>query len=252
MKIIINFAIIIVLSAMLFSCSKNETQELTGENETENSGRLLKTVIKTKPEVNTYYIDNEEVTESIFIQTEALQENFNVFADCQSNITNDTLFITFFGFSTEELYIQFGEQNNIKIEEQLKFEHKMVEYAGIHKIDSIYEATGEVPQSYFDFANNCYLQNFGETPNLEAWAAAFYKELNKQGDCAIHHGLTPFLNPGWKNTISSFQFIGIYGITRLYKKPFFIKGMVTYNDWAYNTINLPSRYNNKTQSLIVW
>ena len=166
---------------------------------------------------------------------------------------NSATIVVVEAFSTEEGYINYGTKHNLHVKEQLTFEKAMREYAEKTGAIKHYEKTGEVTKDYKKYEKMMYAKYLGHLQQDKTVITTLYKDyFGGPSWTFVNH--SPFMVPGWNNTVSSFTPVGIYGVTILYDRSFYRTRMANFWGWGFNRVLLywgwTWNLNNRTSSAL--
>lgn len=186
-----------------------------------------------------HYMDGKKIDRDKVDYDFSEEDNF-VLIDVKMSKENDTLVIVQF-FSTKDKYIEFGNDNNLKLKEQLDFEEHMKEYAKESGAIDSFEQNGTVPKWYTEYEESKYNEIFGgeegKSNNNKTTITILHKNYLGGPDFPFVTTL-PFLGGGWNNAVSAFTPIGLFGVTHLYDNAFYRRRMASIRSWGFHRVQL--------------
>ena len=232
-KLVIQILFVLFATVLLVSCEKIEIQdEIQDENIDLSS---------FKHEVVSF-VDNKEVTADLknysadLLIVERQKINYN-----KKIITTERL-----GFTSEKEYIDFGIENNYPLKEELEFVALMREYIETNNVEEYYAKNEEFPDGYIKYEENLHSIMFPEKKGVPSLllGLVFSKEAYGVGGHWIAFVKTwPVMLPGWNNTLSSYQPVGLAGVVSFYNRTFYRDHLFTRVQWAMTWYNMYSADN---------
>lgn len=233
------------LLILLFSCQKDE--DIVSNTDDINS-----------TEISAYYIDDVEVSSEDFTNITSdmfLVEVHKPSNGLKSSKGSNSEQIEKRAYSSEEKYIEFGNEHGYEFDKQIVFEKIMSNYAENSGAIIEYENTGIKPVWYLEREQFVYDSLFSNTSQLKSTASlvvTLFEHHFVQGSGAgasiVMGGTYPVMPPGWNNRVSCVEFIGIGGGVHIYDRTFYRNKVETVVNWGMTHINFPSSLNDKMSS----
>lgn len=165
-----------------------------------------------------YFFDGEKVTED---RIDFYDENIEVAITDKEDGTG----LEIWGFTSKQMYIEWGEKRNFPVKIMLEIEEHLRNYIETNKVVEIFEETGVVPQWYLDYEKS-YYQQMTKHRNVEDRGTAILHKADcgdsNDGTSPLHTTL-PVMWPGWNNETSAYFPISLYS------------GLSIYDRWFYGT-----------------
>lgn len=243
-KIFSLFTAIIIFATIFTSCEKevftnpNNQHENSNSTQNEQSNVDVENVdLSTFTQEVAYYIDCKEVeTDLKNYSTDLL-----IVERQKIDYINKIITIERQGFTNEQEYIRFGEENHYPLKEELEFVKQMREYIETNKIEEFYETNGELPKGYIEYEANLHSTIFPEKKGVPSLLLGLVlaKESYGMGSHWIAWLKTwPVMLPGWNNTLSSYQPVGLAGVVSFYNRSFYRGHLFTRVQWAMTWYNM--------------
>jgi len=278
----------------LYSCSKEEkvtTQPTKGNstssnnassfNKTSDDRQYCEETDKTKEDVEgepiseqvdkiiaRYYYDNREVSEEDYESKYDSTEDEHL---TQYEVTEDTskLIVHSRGFSSKQELYEFGDDNELHIEELIEVQNHLRDTAFAENVDDYYEETGEFPDWYIEHACEYYAEKHPDMSSKMLGCDAggfngYYKECYVESDFTI--GGTFLFNlqhSGWNNEISMYYPFEVFcQLDAVHNGPFFKKRIdLIWYQWGWAKLDFCKGYhqnikkpwlNDRATSWIQW
>ncbi len=229
------------------SCTKQNIKE---EQEAEELSALQEEQEQIQYE---FFLDNQSVAEGTFDPTD---QNLIIAVTGEDVASDPTIgIIKIWAFSSEALYIAWGEANDLPVACMLEMEDHLRTYASTSGAISYYEQTGAILPSYEQYATN-YIATMncipGTNQSVERALAILYKDAYGGVPNFGAFGV-PFLWSGWNNQISRMSIVGLPSATSIFDKTFYRKRLATL--WGlgwrnFRFIGSLSFLNDRTSSFI--
>jgi hypothetical protein len=181
-----------------------------------------------------YILDNKQGHKNAFDPSD---ESLFVLISAKRGEKGEKDKVFYHAFTTEEGFVDFGLENNLKLRELLIFERHMSKYAETSGVEMEFELTGKVPEWYSNYEAEYYSSVFNKSPLNKC----FWTELKKDiagGQTSFMGGTLPFMWPGWNNTVSRFKPLGLYGFTVLYDKWRYKRRIAVFWGWGFSSVFL--------------
>jgi len=185
-----------------------------------------------------------------------LEDKFPV-ASLVKNPLDQSAVITVRTFSTEEKYLQYGDQNGLKFRETKAFNESIQKYAEINGLVQVAEAGEQLPDSYYTFEKQQYQTFFGASG--PGWLRVYDDIIPYGSNKYVMSPITPTLGfwffDNWNNKIGCYKRQHIYMVEHLYDKKFFRKHLVSLSGWGGSTVmfwGILGYVNNKVESMILF
>ncbi len=137
-------------------------------------------------------------------------------------------------FTTEANYVAWGDSYGLPVACHLEVGRHLGDYAEQIGAIAYYEQTGEELPQFTQYANNYINQMDCNGQNSQyRTPSAIYKN-HWGGPGAIITTFTPFMYPGWNNTVSRYYTFGIYNGFTVYDKIYYRKRLATLWNWGWN------------------
>jgi len=230
------FSSLLLLS--FFSCQKDEI--IPGDN--------------NYIEVSAHFIDDVEVSSMDFTNDALDMLLVEVYKPSKGLLkSTNSEQIEMRAYSSEEKYVEFGNEHGYAFDKQLIFEKLMSSYAENSGAISEYENTGMMPEWYLEREQYVYDSLFSNTSQLKAaLVITLFEHPFVQGSGAgssiLMAATYAFMPPGWNNRVSCVEFVGVGGGLHIYDKTFYRKKKASIVNWGMKHINLGSGVNDKMSS----
>lgn len=170
-----------------------------------------------------YFLDSEELTIENFEPNDTTDSFICISGDSDGDSNLVKIYIH--EFTTEQKYVAFGGDNELKLKESLLFEDEMRDYIEENNIEEIFNSTGEIPQDYLDYEEERYNYYFGTNEKVIPGTT-----LHKNywgGSPAYHMFKTMPVMFGWNNEVSATFPTYFFGFHILYNRNWYRARMIT-------------------------
>ncbi|MFA0961196.1 hypothetical protein AB9P05_05290 [Roseivirga sp. BDSF3-8] len=202
-------------------------------------------------EIYEYKLDNRIVKEGAYNLEDP---GLHIAVTGKPSDDGNEIYVTIDAFSSDQLYIQWGDQHGHNVAGMLEFEKVMSQYAEASGTIKEYEATGNVNQEYLDFEAQEYERIFGKKPEAgQTGRVNSLAMLHKDyvgGSSWLMGSTSPFMMPGWNNRVSRYHPFYIYGVFIMYDRSFYRNRFFTLWSWGWQNIRMwgPFSYANDRMS----
>lgn len=199
-----------------------------------------------------YFLDDHQVD-----PIDNIEDRFPVASLIKNEVEHSAL-ITVKMFSTEEKYLQYGDQNGLKFRESKFFDEAIQKYAIQNGLVQLETTGADLPDSYYAFEKQQYVTYFGAVH--PGWLQVFDDIVPYGSNKYIMSPFMPSLSPpwpfsGWNNKIGCYKRLHTYTVEHLYDKTFFRKRLVTLSGWGTSTVlfwGILGYCNNKVESMLLF
>lgn len=242
---------ILLLSFLFVTSSCNKTDLLEEEEKIETPSELQQD--QSEQVSYEHYFDNQQVPEGTF---DPEDQNL-IIAVTGEGVSSDPNvgIIKIWAFTSEALYVTWGEVQGLPVACVLEVEEHLKNYALTSGALQHYEQTGEMLPAYEQYATN-YIHEMncgsGGNESFERALGILYKDAYGGVPNFGMWGM-PFLWSGWNNQVSRISAIGLPSINSVFDKTFYRKRMATlwgigWGNWRF--IGSLSFLNDKASSFI--
>lgn len=175
-------------------------------------------------------------------------------ASLVKNPVDQSAVITVRTFTSEERYLTYGDQNNLKFRETKAFNETIQKYAEVNGLVPMAEAGEQLPDSYYAFEKQQYQTFFGAFS--PGWLRVYDDIIPYGSNKYVMSPFVPTLGfwffDNWNNKIGCYKRQHLYMVEHLYDKKFFKKHLVTLSGWGTSTVifwGILGYCNNKVESM---
>ncbi|KFF21697.1 hypothetical protein [Chryseobacterium sp. JM1] len=185
-----------------------------------------------------------------------LEDKYPV-ASLVKNPIDQSALITVRTFTSEERYLQYGDQNGLKFRETKAFNETIQKYAEVNGLVQMAEAGEQLPDSYYAFEKQQYQTFFGAFS--PGWLRVYDDIIPYGSNKYVMSQFTPTLGfwffDNWNNKIGCYKRQHLYMVEHLYDKKFFRKHLVSLSGWGGSTVmfwGILGYVNNRVESMILF
>ncbi len=203
--------------------------------------------------ISAHFIDDVEVSSEDFTNDASDMFLVEVYKPSNGLKSSNSEQIEKRAYSSEEKYIEFGNEHGYEFDKQLVFEKIMSSYAENSGAIIEYENTGVTPVWYLEREQFVYDSLFSNISQLKAALVItlfehHFVQGSGAGSSILMAATYAFMPPGWNNRVSCVEFVGVGGGLHIYDKTFYRKKKATIVNWGMEHINLSSGVNDKMSS----
>jgi hypothetical protein len=244
----LKIAVCLMIISSFIGCTKNSLNDFEPTSTEPDLSELQ--VEPNKAYSSVFYIDNKLSNEPSFNYQKSINEDFLVLITVKFDISTKITTLQHHGYTTEEGYIEYGENNNLKLKEELQFANHMSAYAEQTGAIEEYEKTGKISESYLAYQEAYYQKVFQQAPSKIAFV------LWDQMLAGDHVGVPYFWMlatlGSMNDRTSCIQNAGTGASITLFDGTFFRTRLATYPFMPMMWVGLTSDKTNRTESVITF